>query len=613
MNGLGSALVEASNDKALSEDSFSSKILKSFNKRINSEIAKKIFGSLPLVVIIIGSLIVRIIAAAESQGFVHPDEVFQSIEMVHYRIYGEFGAGQTIPWEYDPTKPFGGARSWFFVFVLVAIYRSAMFVGITDPLDLIFLARLFLSIFSMITVLVAYYFGKEIFNKRIGLLSAFLCGFWWFFPFWSSRTMTDSISTDLVFLSLFLAYKSIKSKYNFKKRFLYSILSGVAIGFAFMFRFPSALMGFPIILFMTWVPLITIIDIYSYLFNAIGRKIAKVFQPIVKRIPILEIIPRYLFRNKVMRKVKNFISINSLKSKEAGQKFRFDPEFFNLLGVSGGFLVGSFFMVFVQGMLDFFTWGSFLHSPINFFRYNIIEGLSAIHGSGPWYTYLLGIFTDYAGYFAPLLIILFIFGFTYKRKIKTKIWILVILIFWFVVFSSLAHKEFRFLMTVLPLSMIMIAAGIDRIASVLRSKRNQNIMISFILIFLGATSLYLANYDFQFMWKWNSGICNAMYWVGQQDDVETVIVFETVWYTGGYAYLDIDVYCFFTRISIFPPSQNMVYNSTLFRQLYAENGTYVVVRDFELYIVQDILLEHNMTLVADVFGNPNAKVFAQLG
>jgi hypothetical protein len=268
-------------------------------------------------------------------------------------------------------------------------------------------------------------------------------------------------------------------------------------------------------------------------------------------------------------------------------------------------------MVLVQGILDLFTWGSFLHSPINFFRYNIVEGLSAIHGSSPWYSYFTGFFTDFAYYFVPLLLMFFIFGFSYKKKVKTKIMILGFIIFWIVVFSFLAHKEFRFIMTILPLCMIMVAAGIQRVVTTLQSKRNQYILLSFILIFLGSTSVFLANYNYKYMWKWNSGVCNAMYWVGKQDDVEKVIVFETVWYTGGYAYLDVNVTCYFLKISyfLFPPNQ--IYNSSFFRYLYSQKGTYVIVRDFELSIVEPILTELNMTIVANVYGYPYAKVFTQ--
>ncbi|NHJ31898.1 MAG: hypothetical protein FK732_03455, partial [Asgard group archaeon] len=317
---------------------------------------------------------------------------------------------------------------------------------------------------------------------------------------------------------------------------------------------------------------------------------------------------------KIVKVFKGFFKEISTRSESMSYDFGVSSDFRKNLGIGGGFLIGSFLMVFVQGILDLFTWGGFLHSPINFFRYNIIEGLSAIHGSSPWYTYLTGFYSDFASYFAPLLIMFFTFGFTYKKKVKTKIMILTIITFWIIVFSSLAHKEFRFIMAILPLCMIMVAAGIERVVTTLQSKRNQQILLSFILIFFGSTSLFLANYNYKFMWKWNSGICNAMYWVGQQEDVEIVIVFEGVWYTGGYAYLNLDVPCYFERISLyyfFPP--NLAYNSSYFRYLYTQKGTYVVVRDYELSIVESLLRNHSMTLVADVFGYPNAKVFSQLG
>ncbi|MCK5298442.1 MAG: glycosyltransferase family 39 protein, partial [Candidatus Heimdallarchaeota archaeon] len=413
MKGKKTATVEVSNVEALSEDSFSAQLLQPFNKLLNKEIFKKIFSSLPLVAIIIGSLIVRVIAASESQGFVHPDEVFQAIEMVHFRIFGEFGTGQTIPWEYDLNKAFGGARSWFFVFILVGVYRIAMFFGITNPLSLVFVARLFLASFSIVSVIVSYFFGKEIFNKRIGLISAFLIGFWWFFPFWSSRTMTDSISTDLIFLSIFLAYKALKNKTSVKKRFFLALSSGIFTGLSFMIRFPSAIMGIPIILVLWAKPI------------------------------------RELTSNSI-RRIKNLISRVSKKPREEFLDTKFSANMTKEFAIGSGFIIGSFFMVLVQGILDHFTWGGFLHSPINFFRYNIIEGLSAIHGSSPWYTYFTGFYTDFAYYFLPILVMFFIFGFSYKKKIKTKIMILCITIFWIVVFSFLAHKEFRFIMTILP-------------------------------------------------------------------------------------------------------------------------------------------------------------------
>jgi len=179
-------------NKRLEENSESKRQFPSI--KLDKEFLKKNLKHLPLIAIIIGSIIARIFAAVTAEGFIHPDEVFQTIEMIHYRIFGQYGWGQTIPW--------------------------------TNPLNLILSARIFLSLFSIMTVLTSYYFGREAFNKPVGLITAFLVGFWWFFPFWASRTMTDSISSDLLFLSIFLAYRCIKKIKQPKKRFT-TVLSQV--------------------------------------------------------------------------------------------------------------------------------------------------------------------------------------------------------------------------------------------------------------------------------------------------------------------------------------------------------------------------------------------------
>ena len=341
---------------------------KTFYENLNLELFKRIFSSFPLIAIVLASIVIRIVAAGESQGYIHPDEVFQTIEMVHYRIFGEYGTGQTIPWEYNLDYTYGGTRSWFFVFILVAIYKFFMLFGVTDPLTLIFIARLFLSLSSISTVLVSYFFGKEIFNKTVGLLSAFLCGIWWFFPYWASRTMTDSLSSDLLFLSIFLAYKVFRSTASYKRRFFISLLSGSLVGLAFMIRFPTALMGIPLIGF--------------FLFVA-GKEI-------------------------------NLLRKNGdLKNKKASILSPFTP--------SAGFVIGAFTLVLAQGILDLYTWGSFLHSPIQFFLYNIVEGYSALHGQSPWYSYFTGFYTDFALYFLPIFLMFFAIGLSYKEKFKTKI------------------------------------------------------------------------------------------------------------------------------------------------------------------------------------------------
>jgi len=529
-------------------------LTKQSQKLLKKEIFKRIFSSLPLVTIIFLSLIIRVIASGKSRGFIHPDEVFQSIEMAHYRIFGEYGSGQTIPWEFNENYVYGGARSWFFVLILAVIYRFVMLFGITDPLILIGTARLFLSLFSIITVIIAYKFGTEIFNKRVGLLSAFLCGTWWFFPFWASRIMTDSIASDMLFISIYLTYKAIKYD-STKKKLFASLFAGIFIGFAFMFRFPSGLMALP--LFMT----------------------------------LLYVASK---------------NVHGMRKKHVSLKKEYFIQFIPLMM----FFFGGGLMIITQGLLDLFTWGDFLQSPINFFKYNIVAGNSALHGTAPWYQYLVGFFTDFGSYFLFAFVLFFVFGLYYNKKWKSKIFFGSIFVFWIVLFSIIAHKEFRFIFIIIPFSMIFVSNGIEAVIKFIRKKSLQNLVLGAIIIFFCASSYTMGVYQKSFYWNYAEGICMGMYWVGKQDDVEQVIVFENVWYTGGYAYLDKDVPCYF--LSMRPwMDPSVTYNSTAYRALFSIPGTYIVVKSNELFYIKEILLSCGLLKVLFLNDNPDVTVYAK--
>lgn len=515
---------------------------KPFKRFLEKLKTKKITNKLPLIAVIIASMIIRFISAWFSEGFVHPDEVFQSIEMVHFRIFGEFGNGSTIPWEFDEDHTYGGARSWFFVLLLTVLFRFIMLFGVSDPLVLFLIARIFLAMFSMMTVIVAYFFGKEIFDERVGLISAFLCGIWWFFPFWASRTMTDSISSDLLFLSIFLIYKSFKLKNETKRRFLYTFFSGIVLGFAFMLRFPSGLMGIPLFLFL-------------------------LIQTIIE------------------------IRINKKENQDNSTR-----KIISMLIPLFGFLFGAILMILFQGIIDLVTWGDFLQSPINFFMYNIVEGKSTVHGVAPWYQYFIGFYTDFGSYYLPLLLVFFIIGLSFREKLKTKGFIGTLIVFWFVIFSALAHKEFRFIFIILPLCFIFIANGIIKFIDLIQKKPYKQIALGIILAIFCTSSAVIATINKSWMWDWNSGICNAMWYVGNQEDSERLVVFETVWYTGGYAYLDKDIPVYFLKI--FPWSSSLTYNSTFFRSVYGADGTYCVVREDEMYYVSTILENLGLNIIA---------------
>jgi 4-amino-4-deoxy-L-arabinose transferase-like glycosyltransferase len=90
---------------------------------------------------------------------------------------------------------------------------------------------------SIATILIIYLLGKDLFNKKIGLISAFMMSVYWVFFFYSFRVLTDIFSVFLGMLSFYFFWSFyIKRQKSFG---LYlSILFGVL---AFSTRFPLAL------------------------------------------------------------------------------------------------------------------------------------------------------------------------------------------------------------------------------------------------------------------------------------------------------------------------------------------------------------------------------------
>ncbi len=108
------------------------------------------------------------------------------------------------------------------------------------------------------------------------------------------------------------------------------------------------------------------------------------------------------------------------------------------------------------GTIDKLTWGGWFHSPIEYFRANVVEGKAAGFGVQPWYKYF-----EWAGYTwleaAPLAVLLLVFG-------AIRQWRLAFVALVFLVAHMLVgHKEARFLWPALPLALILVAAGFEAV------------------------------------------------------------------------------------------------------------------------------------------------------
>lgn len=100
--------------------------------------------------------------------------------------------------------------------------------------DQVYATQFLAIIFSCATIFMTYMIAKELFDKKIALLSAFLLAITPLFFLYSIYVMTEIPSTLFVLLSIYLY---LKKKYLF---------SGLFAGVALLFRFPQGLIIVPI-------------------------------------------------------------------------------------------------------------------------------------------------------------------------------------------------------------------------------------------------------------------------------------------------------------------------------------------------------------------------------
>jgi len=109
-----------------------------------------------------------------------------------------------------------------------------------------FLPRFLILIFSILSVPGTYYFGKELYNKKIGLLAAFMMSFFYMGLFFSFRLLVELPSLTCFIFAGFFFWKYFKN--NVDKKSLY--LAAIIIAIGTLFRLSSALLLFAILIYV---------------------------------------------------------------------------------------------------------------------------------------------------------------------------------------------------------------------------------------------------------------------------------------------------------------------------------------------------------------------------
>jgi hypothetical protein len=116
--------------------------------------------------------------------------------------------------------------------------------------------------------------------------------------------------------------------------------------------------------------------------------------------------------------------------------------------------LGAVLIALIAGLVDQHFGIPFLQAPWNYFSYNILQGNAASQfGRAPFYRYFFDLAKFY--YYLPFLWVIFY----YQKGLKnSEAWGLTSFIY-FLVHSLIAHKEFRFIFSILPIIPAVVIVG----------------------------------------------------------------------------------------------------------------------------------------------------------
>jgi len=262
---------------------------------------------------------------------------------------------------------------------------------------------------------------------------------------------------------------------------------------------------------------------------------------------------------------------------------------------SFGFLV----VVLAQGVLDYFTWGSFLASSLNYFRFNLLEGGSSYFGTKTPFFYLAVLVLEFATLFFLLK--------SFDGQKQTK-YLFLVAGFYFLVFSLIPHKEHRFMLAVLPFFHVLGGVGLDRVVT--RSEKNRvRVPVNWIFIFLIFLSVFFVfKYDFS---EYENEL-NALEFVGMQKDVRG-LAYSTYWGSHTLVHKNIPIY--YLSPDIFCKGGRKNETTSVERPLWANSTiapvreslgeadvNYVLLCDANVGLYEDELREFEYTKVGDFKG-----------
>ena len=462
---------------------------------------------------------IQISFSLSTWGTIHADEIFQSLEIAHDMVYG-YG---TIPpefWDSNPVIPsYAKARSYIFPFIFtIPMYIGKLFGWnywrITLPL-----IRIFLGINGALLTPATYVFVKR-YTK-------------------GNKTFAG-VSALFVTISPILMFSAFRSVTN--------------------------------IFLLPWILLI--INSFWKTRGQLQKENENRNQDEPKNRKSVKLYLKIIVLSFLMGLII-YIRIDFIISIVAILLIKFPYKKIKIITCN---FIGLSLAAVFGGLIDFITYGDFLISPIQWFRYNIIEGLSSIHGVSPPYYYFQLLLSSLPLILFVVLCSSVVVGtlvYTIRQyfKFKDVNWDLlrnvcgfplasVIIIS---IFSFPSHKEIRFIYLALIFLHICFAISLSLLFQIYspklssfttkilakKTKTKNTVKISRILDYsflslcciLLVSGVVISSYEGSKIYKWraNDALARSLVYVGQLEDCNGVVMFTKGTQFESYFYLHKEV------------------------------------------------------------------------
>ena len=187
-------------------------------------------------------------------------------------------------------------------------------------------------------------------------------------------------------------------------------------------------------------------------------------------------------------------------------------------------------------------YGRFLSSFINWIVFGI-EGGPSQWGIAPFGYYLILSPYIYSPVSLILLCSLIASMFLHFKGGNDYDWIVTsMFLFLFIGHSCVLHKEIRFLLPTAPLAFLLAARRLEQISGSIKSKRRRVQFIAFTLSFFLVVNILVVSL---MNWTPYGEQTRAVYWIGEQPDLQGMICECPWWLSGVYTYLHTNVPVYF--------------------------------------------------------------------